>query len=289
MSASDSDSSAGSPVTAPEEKETPEQMFITVDAIPTIAKLYGKEVLKRAETERYPFNKVLLERVSLFQGDITRLKLDCIVNAANKSLLGGGGVDGAIHSAAGPKLLEECRTLNGCMTGQSKITRGYNIPASHIIHTVGPVYSESAKEEKAELLASCYRTSLELAVENSLRHIAFPSVSTGIYGYPIADATDIALDEVRKFLETENGSKLERVILVVWSDRDKGVYQQMIPGYFPPPPEGDIAADGEVEAEDAKPAPEKSVPEGEGKPEEKQEPPVEKQKETKELDAGNQS
>ncbi|KAF8962726.1 A1pp-domain-containing protein [Flammula alnicola] len=180
--------------------------------IKTIAELYKSAVLKAEpakEKVRYQPDPALLDRVSLFQGDITRLDIDSIVNAANRSLL----VDGAIHAAAGPKLLEECRELNGCLTGQSKITRGYHLHARYIIHTVGPVYSTRDKEEKAVQLASSYKTSLELAVENELRHTAFPSISTGIYSYPIVDATRIALNT------------LERVIFVVWSDKDKGVYE----------------------------------------------------------------
>ncbi|KAF8640294.1 hypothetical protein AX16_010189 [Volvariella volvacea WC 439] len=199
--------------------------------IPTVGELYKKGDLQPDEAPKFPYRDDLLEKVSVFQGDITRLDLDAIVNAANKSLLGGGGVDGAIHSAAGPKLLEECRGLNGCLTGQSKITRGYNLPSHYVIHTVGPVYNQSP--EKAALLASCYKTSLKLAVDNSLRQVAFPSISTGVYGYPIVDATRIALHTVRQFLESDLGSKVDRVIFVVWSDRDHGVYRNLIPEYFP--------------------------------------------------------
>lgn len=208
---------------------------IRLGKIQTIGQLYQSKVLQAAAAENvhYKPNSTLLGRVCLFQGDITRLGLDSIVNAANKSLLGGGGVDGAIHAAAGPKLVDECRGLNGCLTGQSKITRGYDLPAAHVIHTVGPIYSSGSEEESAELLASCYRTSLQLAVDHSLRHIAFPSISTGIYGYPIEDATRIALDEVRRFCESEVGDKLDRIIFVVWSNRDKGVYESLIPKYFP--------------------------------------------------------
>ncbi|KAF8199533.1 hypothetical protein BJ912DRAFT_653573 [Pholiota molesta] len=202
----------------------------------TIAALYKNGLLKAAAATkaRYKPNPSLLERISLYQGDITRLEVDAIVNAANRSLLGGGGVDGAIHAAAGRKLLEECRGLNGCLTGDSKITRGYNLPARHIIHTVGPIYTVREKDEKAVQLESSYRTSLKLAVENAIRHIAFPSISTGIYSFPIVGATRIALDTVRKFLESEQGNKLEQVIFVVWSDKDKEVYEQLIPEYFPP-------------------------------------------------------
>ncbi|TFK98625.1 A1pp-domain-containing protein [Pterulicium gracile] len=207
-------------------------MSISLAEIPVLRALY-RTVLKSASTTRYNHNSALLDRISLFQGDITELQVDAIVNAANKSLLGGGGVDGSIHSAAGPGLLEECRTLDGCDTGNSKITKGYDLPAKHIIHTVGPVYSESKLPTVAEQLTSCYKTSLELAVASGLKSIAFPSISTGIYGYPIADATHIAIDAVRSFCESSDQKQLERVIFVVWSDKDKHVYEQLLPEYFP--------------------------------------------------------
>jgi len=151
-------------------------------------------------------------------------------------------VDGAIHSAAGPGLLEECcampnisgdtETMIRCQTGDAKITKGYSLPSRHVIHTIGPIYSLAGVETGAEQLASCYKTSLQLAVMNSLKHIAFPSISTGIYGYPIESATRIALDEVRRFLDSEE--TLDRVVFVVWSLKDKEVYEKLIPEYFPP-------------------------------------------------------
>lgn len=139
----------------------------------------------------------------------------------------------AVYTIAGPQLLDECRTLNGCNTGNSKITRGYDLPAQHIIHTVGPKYSLFKAEEKATQLRSCYKTSLQIAVNNSLSQIAFPSICTGAYNYPIEDATHIALDTVRRFLDSDEGESLEHVVFVVWSDTDKGVYEELIPLYFP--------------------------------------------------------
>ncbi|KAI0805962.1 A1pp-domain-containing protein [Irpex lacteus] len=210
-------------------------MKLTLSEISTLRALYKAGQIKPAPSAvlKYKRSRNLLDRVSLYQGTITELEVDAIVNAANRSLLGGGGVDGAIHRAAGKQLVEECRTLGGCATGDAKITKGYNLPAKHVIHTVGPVYDDSDVEECAKLLASCYRRSLEVAVDNSLKHAAFPSISTGIYGYPIKDATHIAINEVRKFLESESGTKLERVIFVVWSDEDKLVYEELLPVYFP--------------------------------------------------------
>ena len=146
------------------------------------------------------------------------------MNAANKSLLGGGGVDGAIHRAAGPQLLEECRTVGGCPTGEARITKGYNLSARHVIHTVGPVYS--GKPQDSRLLTNCYENSLQLAVENKVASIAFPAISCGVYGYPIEDACKIAVDTTYEFLKSNKS--VNKVIFILFSDQDLQVYQNYL-------------------------------------------------------------
>ena len=163
-----------------------------------------------------------MSTIKYHTGDITKLKVDAIVNAANSSLLGGGGVDGAIHRAAGPGLLNECRTLNGCRTGEAKITAGYNLPAAHVIHTVGPIYSGSVTD--AEDLRNCYWNSLELAKTNDLHSIAFPGISTGVYGYPKKDAARIALKTVQDWISTNSDYEME-ITIVNFSEEDYRIYQ----------------------------------------------------------------
>nr|BAN20995.1 ganglioside induced differentiation associated protein [Riptortus pedestris] len=177
-------------------------------------------------TEKKEVITNLTQKVSMWQGDITKLEIDAIVNAANSSLLGGGGVDGAIHKAAGPSLLEECRQLNGCKTGDAKITGGYLLPAKHVIHTVGP------RGEKPDLLESCYKKSLDIALDQNLRSIAFPCISTGVYGYPQEAAALVALGYVRKFLE-KNSDSIDRVIFCLFLPADLRIYENLMQLFFP--------------------------------------------------------
>lgn len=160
--------------------------------------------------------------LDVVEGDITRLDVDAIVNAANESLLGGGGVDGAIHRAAGPELLAECRTLHGCPTGEAKITRGYRLKARHVIHTVGPIWHGS-RSNGPEMLARCYRISLALANKYDLKSIAFPAISTGVYGYPKQPATEIAVREVKA-----HAAGLERVVFCCFDEATAGLYRAII-------------------------------------------------------------
>lgn len=180
-------------------------MVTRLNAIPTLSSLYASSTIASPTSSSlrpsiYPFSSLL----SIWQGDITTLATDAIVNAANNSLLGGGGVDGAIHRAAGPDLLAECQTLHGCDTGSAKTTAGYKLPAKHIIHTVGPVFSSSKEQECENLLRSAYRTSLDQLSKTGGKSIAFPSISTGVYGYPFEKAAAAALDEIGSWLEEGN-------------------------------------------------------------------------------------
>ena len=164
-------------------------------------------------------------KIEIIQGDITKLDVDAIVNAANTTLLGGGGVDGAIHRGAGPDLLGECRTLGGCQPGAAKITRGFRLPARFVIHTVGPVWTGGERHEP-EILANCYRNSLQLAVENGIKTIAFPAISCGAYGYPSPEAAQTAVKTTRDFLTTQD--RIDKVVFVLWGEDIYDAYRRLL-------------------------------------------------------------
>ncbi|KAG2035860.1 hypothetical protein BDR03DRAFT_922249 [Suillus americanus] len=215
---------------------------IQLQSIRTVGELFANAAIQDVETPIYPPKRSLLSRVHLYQGDITEIEVDAIVNAANSTLQGGGGVDGAIHMAAGPALAKACRELypgwRPCPAGDAKITPGFQLPSKHVIHAVGPRWSVSSDTQTmASQLASCYRISLQLAADNNCKSIAFPLISTGIYGYPIDEATHVALKETRIFLEGNN--QLDHVVFVIFTGRDgdQKVYEKFIPYYFPLGPE----------------------------------------------------
>ncbi len=166
-----------------------------------------------------------MNRIELHKGDITRLKVDAIVNAANNSLLGGGGVDGAIHRAAGPELLKYNKKLGGCPTGEAKISPGFNLPAKNVIHTVGPIWNDGNNNED-ELLAKCYLNSLKVAIENNVKTIAFPSISTGVYSFPVERAAKIAIKEVKEFLS--KNPEIERITFVCFDDKNYEAYNKLL-------------------------------------------------------------
>ncbi|KAI1340260.1 MACRO domain-containing protein [Xylariaceae sp. FL0016] len=203
--------------------------------IPTLSLLYK---LKKLDISKLGPMKgtspAYNDRIRLFRGDITCLSVDAIVNAANTSLLGGGGVDGAIHRAAGRGLLAECRTLNGCETGSAKITDAYELPCTKVIHTVGPVYNVINPGKSEIALRGCYRSSLQLAADNGLKSLAFSGISTGIYGYPSMDAAVIACATVKEFLDGQDGHKLDSVIFVTFEEKDVRAYNHVLPRFFPP-------------------------------------------------------
>ncbi|CAI6230338.1 unnamed protein product [Periconia digitata] len=209
---------------------------VTVNELPTLSLLYKLKRIAAADDVEpvYAANATFNDKISVIKQDITTLCIDSIVNAANNTLLGGGGVDGAIHRAAGPDLYDECETLNGCATGSAKITDGYELPAKKVIHAVGPIYWSTKREGKhTALLSGCYRRSLELATENGLKSIAFSALSTGVYGYPSGEASEVALDTVRKFLEEGKGNELERIVFCNFLQKDEDAYFKNIPKYFP--------------------------------------------------------
>ncbi|CAG8961725.1 hypothetical protein HYFRA_00006266 [Hymenoscyphus fraxineus] len=211
--------------------------IISASQIPSVSLLYKSKKLvpstsKPAEATPAP-SQSLNNRIGLIKGDITLLAVDAIVNAANNSLLGGGGVDGAIHRAAGRNLYLECRKLDGCDTGSAKITNAYELPCKKVIHAVGPIYNDRDVEKSEEDLASCYTTSLELAVKNDCKTIAFSALSTGVYGYPSDDAAPVAIQAVKEFLEGEDGEKLEKVIFCTFTAKDVDAYNDWLPKFFP--------------------------------------------------------
>jgi O-acetyl-ADP-ribose deacetylase (regulator of RNase III) len=201
--------------------------MVAPSEIPTLSLLYKLHRIPAPPEhyELYEPNAAYNDKICIIRQDITTLAVDAIVNAANNSLMGGGGVDGAIHRAAGPDLLEECAALDGCETGSAKITAGYRLPAKTIIHAVGPIYwSTKPKGTHTKLLAGCYRTSLELAVQHGLKSIAFPAISTGVYGYPSLEACNVALKTVREFFDEGKGKSLDKVIFCNFLQKDEDAY-----------------------------------------------------------------
>ncbi|XP_078388781.1 ADP-ribose glycohydrolase MACROD1-like isoform X1 [Cetorhinus maximus] len=206
------------------------ERFVILDEIQTWKDFAEEEKFKQPLTH-YEKDDVMNQKLSLLQEDITKLEIDAIVNAANCSLVGGGGVDGAIHAAAGPLLQKECNTLGGCNTGEAKVTSGYRLPAKYVIHTVGPIV-QGKERLPEEALQSCYIKSLKLAEDNNLRTIAFPCISTGIYGYPNGQAAETVLKTVREYLE-EHRNSFDRIIFCVFLKFDHNLYKEKMPFYFP--------------------------------------------------------
>lgn len=205
--------------------------FVKLKKIPTW-KETAKGLAGKVENPKYKKDKQLNEKISLFRGDITKLEVDAIVNAANNSLLGGGGVDGCIHRAAGSLLTDECRTLQNCETGKAKITCGYRLPAKHVIHTVGPIAVGQPTASQAAELRSCYLSSLDLLLEHQLRSVAFPCISTGVFGYPNEEAAEVVLATLREWLE-QHKDKVDRLVICVFLEKDEGIYRERLPHYFP--------------------------------------------------------
>lgn len=211
---------------------------LTLSDIPTLTKLYrasSSEFLASAvqsKEPRFPPSQPHNDIISLVRTDITNLKVDAIVNAANKTLLGGGGVDRAIHRAAGPNLLVACRPLGGCDTGSAKITDAFDLPCKRVIHAVGPIYNFPSNKRKGgneALLAGCYQTSLELAMREGLKSIAFSALSTGVFAYPSHEAVQVALNVTRRFLDQHDGAGFERVIFCNFADKDVAAYKSYVP------------------------------------------------------------
>ncbi|XP_041420114.1 ADP-ribose glycohydrolase MACROD2 [Xenopus laevis] len=254
-----------------EERRKEYREYVSLDNIPSLMEELKRKASSNDESsEEIQVKNSLCEKVSLYKGDITQLEVDAIVNAANTSLLGGGGVDGCIHRASGPTLLAECRELGGCETGQAKITCGYELPAKYVIHTVGPIARGHISPNHKQDLASCYNSSLTLATENDIRTIAFPCISTGIYGYPNEPAANVALTTVKEFLK-KNRDKIDRVIFCVFLEVDFKIYKRKLNEFFP--------KDGGDDEEGEKCDSEEMKEDSEGKP---KSPPMKKIKEKKE-------
>ncbi|CAM5126488.1 unnamed protein product [Eretmochelys imbricata] len=206
--------------------------FVTLKDIDTWKKMAKSARLKQPEETKFPKDNHLNEKISLVRWDITKLEMDAIVNAANSSLLGGGGVDGCIHRAAGELLKEECRSLNGCETGKAKLSCGYRLPAKYVIHAVGPIAQGEPSASQEKELENCYKNSLKLAVENKLRTVAFPCLSTGVFGYPSDAAAEVVLRTLREWLEV-NKEKVDRLVICVFQEKDEEIYKEKLPLYFP--------------------------------------------------------
>ncbi|XP_066440086.1 ADP-ribose glycohydrolase MACROD1 isoform X1 [Eleutherodactylus coqui] len=206
--------------------------FIKLKEIPAWKDTAKKTQARQPEEVKFPKSKDLNEKISLVRGDITKLEVDAIVNTANSTLLGGGGVDGCIHRAAGPLLKLECSSLGGCETGQAKITCGYLLPAKYVIHTVGPVAQGHPSPSQQEELMNCYKNSMYLASESKLNTVAFPCISTGVFGYPAEEAAEVALGTIRSYLE-EKKDKFDRIIICVFLEKDEEIYRKKLPEYFP--------------------------------------------------------
>lgn len=223
--------------------------LIALKDMPTVTHLYRTKRLEASKESDLPTpNQEYNDKVCTLQNDITKLEVDAIVNAANKSLLGGGGVDGAIHRAAGRGLYEECKTLNGCETGKAKITDAYDLPCKKVIHTVGPIYDND--EESEPYLRGCYRNSLQLAADNDCKSIAFSAISTGIYGYPGPTAAQIAIGETLAFLGSPAGDMVDKIIFCNFLDKDVKIYSKTLPLFFPPT-EADLSQAGEYSSDDS--------------------------------------
>jgi len=220
------------PISTARKSSPPRKMApVTLDDIPTLTELYQDKTIVPDDdvSSTYTPSATLNNKISIIRRDITTLAIDAIVNAANTSLLGGGGVDGAIHRAAGPELYDECETLDGCETGDAKMTNGYELPSKKVIHAVGPIYWKEGRSASAKLLSMCYRTSLQLAVDNECRSIAFSALSTGVYGYPSDEAAVVALQTVRQFLDEDGkAEKLDRVIFCNFLEKDETAYYSEI-------------------------------------------------------------